>query len=276
MLKGHVFKKQTFKSEVFAFWIDTLLDKKCGIGNYGNKMNVTYSGRNLIIASGLACIRGRLVEEDTSTTVPAGTDNAYCKLVIEIDLSKENTETELNQVYYKIIKATSSYPSLTQNDIVVNNRGKYQYELARFRTTVNGITDFTDRRTYLDFNCIFTEMQLEYQEVLNELKEKLKNVQNGSAYLLKDNIAEIKGFIQVDNSDENTIGVSEYLDYPPGFNKDNCHVISCVGQLETNATYEPLSNIHYRLGSKILISFNRVPSNYINVFYYKILLFKYN
>lgn len=186
MLKGHVFKKQTFRSEVFAFWIDTLLDKKCGIGNYKNKMNVTYSGRNLTIANGLACIRGRFVEEDTSTTVPTGTDNAYCKLVIEIDLDKENTETELNQVSYKIVKGTNSYPSLTQNNIVANNNGKYQYELARFRTTVNGITDFTDRRTYLDFNCIFTEIQTEYREVLNELKEELKIAKDGSLYVLNE------------------------------------------------------------------------------------------
>lgn len=186
MLKGHVFKKQTFRSEVFAFWIDTLLDKKCGFGNYGNKMSMTYSGRNVTVADGLVCIRGRFIEEDTGTTIPVGTDNAYCKLVIEVDLDKENTETELNQVSYKIVKGTNSYPSLTQNDIVANNSGKYQYELARFRTTVNGITDFTDRRTYLDFNCIFTEMQTEYQEVLNELKEKLKKVEDGSAYILNE------------------------------------------------------------------------------------------
>lgn len=226
MLKGHVFKKHTFKSEVFAFWIDTLLDKKCGIGNYGNKMNVTYSGRNVTVADGLVCIRGRFIEEDIGTTVPAGTDNAYCKLVIEIDLDKENTETELNQVSYKIIKGTSSYPLLTQNDIIANNKGKYQYELARFRTTVNGITDFTDKRTYLDFNCIFTQMQTEYQEVLNELKEKLKKVEDGSAYVLKDNVAEIKYRLELD-SGQTSKGV--WLNYPTGFNKDNCYVISVMG-----------------------------------------------
>lgn len=184
MLKGHVFKKQIFTSEVFAFWIDTLLDHKCGIGDYGNKMNLTYSASNITVENGLVCIRGRFVEEDTSTTLSAGTDTAFCKLVIEIDLDKENTESELNQVSYKIVKGTTSYPALTQNDIVKNNSGKYQYELARFKTNINGITDFTDRRTYLDFNCIFTEMQSEYQEVLNELKEKLKNVEDGSAYIL--------------------------------------------------------------------------------------------
>ena len=111
-------------------------------------------------------------------------------------MDKENTETELNQVSYKIIKGTSSYPSLTQNDIIANNKGKYQYELARFRTTVNGITDFTDKRTYLDFNCIFTQMQTEYQEVLNELKEKLKKVEDGSAYVL--NGVESVTFVDID------------------------------------------------------------------------------
>lgn len=276
MLKGHVFKKQTFKSEVFAFWIDTLLDKKCGIGNYGNKMNVTYSGRNITIADGLVCIRGRFIEEDTGTTLSVGTDNVYCKLVIEVDLDKENTEIELNQVSYKIVKGTNSYPSLTQNNIVANNSGKYQYELARFRTTVNGITDFADKRTYLDFNCIFTAIKTEYQEVLNELKQKLSDVEDGSAYVLKNNLAEIEGVIQVDNKSEDSIGIAEYFDYPPGFNRDNCYIISFMGRINSNYPYELTEEGYCRLGTTINVGYRREPSNYIDIFYFKLLLFKYN
>ena len=186
MLKGHVFSKQIFENPIFALWIDTLLGGKCGIGPYENKMQVTKSGNTLTIASGTVCIKGRFVEEDTSTQVIAGTDNAYCVLAIEVNLDKTNTESELNQVSYKIIKGASNYPSLTQTDIVRNNSGIYQYELARFRTSSSGITDFQDKRTFLDFNSIFTQMETEYRAILEELQEELENVKDGSAYVLKD------------------------------------------------------------------------------------------
>ena len=92
MLKGYVFKKQIFESQVFAYFIDTFLNGKCGIGkDYGNGMQVNYSGDSITIQDGLACIRGRFIGEDTYTTLSAGTDSAYCRLVIEIDLDKENT-----------------------------------------------------------------------------------------------------------------------------------------------------------------------------------------
>ena len=99
MLKGHVFKKQRFGNEIFALFIDTFLNKKCGIAeNYKEKMKVTASGHTLTVASGCVCVRGRFIEEDTSTSISTGTDTAYCKLVVEIDLSKENTDDELLQL----------------------------------------------------------------------------------------------------------------------------------------------------------------------------------
>lgn len=116
----------------------------------------------------------------------AGTDNAYCKLVIEVDLDKENTESQLNQVSYKIVKSTSGYPNLTQTDIVANNSGIYQYELARFKTNTNGITDFEDKRTYLDFATIYSQIETEYRTVLQELEKELTNVKDGSAYVLNE------------------------------------------------------------------------------------------
>lgn len=189
MLKGHVFKKQRFGNEVFALFIDTFLNQKCGIAqNYKNKMEVTASGEILTILSGCVCVRGRFIEEDTSTSLTAGTDTAYCRLVIEVDLSKENTDNELLQVNYKILKGSNNYPTLTQTDIVANNNGIYQYELAQFRTTSAGITDLVDKRTYLDFTGIYAEIQTEYRAVLEELEEELAGVRDGSAYVLKSTI----------------------------------------------------------------------------------------
>lgn len=189
MLKGHVFKKQRFGNEVFALFIDTFLNQRCGIAqNYKNKMEVTASGEILTISSGCVCIRGRFIEEDTSTSLSVGTDTSYCRLVIEVDLSKENTDNELLQVSYKILKGSNNYPTLTQTDIVANNNGIYQYELAQFRTTSAGITDLVDKRTYLDFTGIYAEIQTEYREVLRQLQEELANVEDGSAYVLKSTI----------------------------------------------------------------------------------------
>mgnify|MGYP003209734707 FL=1 len=189
MLKGHVFKKQRFGNEIFALFIDTFLNKKCGIAeNYKEKMQVTASGSTLTVSSGCVCVRGRFVEEDTSTSIPVGTDTAYCRLVVEIDLSKENTDEELLQVNYKVLKGTSAYPNLIQTDIVANNNGVYQYELAQFKTTTAGITDLVDKRTYLDFQGIYAEIQTQYREVLAELETELAGVKDGSAYMLKSSI----------------------------------------------------------------------------------------
>ena len=187
MLKGHVFKKQIFGNQIFALFINTFLNGQNGVSNdYENGMKVTASGSTLTVQSGAVCIQGRFLEEDTSTQILAGTDSMYCKLVIEINLSLDNTENEFKQASYKIVKSSSGYPTLTQNDIVRNNEGIYQYELARFRTTANGITDLQDMRTFLDFNSIYSAIQTEYRAKLSELEQKLASVEDGSAYILKE------------------------------------------------------------------------------------------
>lgn len=186
MLKGHVFKEQIFGNQIFALFINTFLNGQNGVSNnYKNGMKVTTSGSTVTIQSGAVCIQGRFLEEDTSTPISTGTDTAYCKLVIEIDLDKQNTESQLSQASYKIVKSSSGYPNLTQNDIVKNNAGIYQYELARFKTSSSGITEFQDMRTFLDFDSIYSAIQTQFQSVLAELEEELESVKDGSAYLLK-------------------------------------------------------------------------------------------
>lgn len=186
MLKGHVFSKQIFGNPIFALFINTFLNGKNGVSNnYKNGMSLSYSGSTVTVNSGAVCIQGRFLEEDTSTPVAAGTDNSYCKLVIEINLDLENTESEFNQASYKVVKSSSGYPSLTQTNIVKNNSGIYQYELARFRTTSSGITNFQDMRTFLDIDSIFDVIEAQCQAVLNQIEDALANVLDGSAYFLK-------------------------------------------------------------------------------------------
>ena len=186
MLKGHVFSKQLFGNPIFALFINTFLNGVNGVSNnYKNGMKPTASGSTITIDSGAVCIQGRFLEEDTYTQLSAGTESAYCKLVIEIDLDKENTDSEFVQGVYKIVKSTSSYPNLTQTNIVKNVSGIYQYELARFKTSSSGISEFQDMRTYLDFDSIYNKMEEEYRVILQQLQEELEGIKDQSNVLLK-------------------------------------------------------------------------------------------
>lgn len=208
MLKGHVFSKQIFGNPIFALFINTFLNGKDGVSNnYKNGMQVTYSGSNVTVASGAVCIQGRFLEEDTGSTVPAGTDTAYCKLVIEVNLDLQNTESQFNQASYKVVKSASGYPNLTQTNIVKNNAGIYQYELARFRTNASGITEFQDERTFLDFDSIYDELEAEYGAVLQQLKNELESIENQSNVLLKTG-GTVSGEIEISSSGDVTGNIS--------------------------------------------------------------------
>lgn len=208
MLKGHVFSKQLFGNPIFALFINTFLNGINGVSNnYKNGMRPTASGSTVTIDSGAVCIQGRFLEEDTYTSVPVGTESAYCKLVIEIDLDKENTNSDFAQGVYKIVKSSSSYPNLTQTNIVKNVSGIYQYELARFKTSASGITEFQDMRTYLDFDTIYEQITQEYQAVLQQLQEELEGVESQSNVLLKTG-GVVSGKIQMGDGGDITGNIS--------------------------------------------------------------------
>lgn len=235
MLKGFVFSKQLFENPIFALFINTFLNGVNGVSNnYLNGMQPTASGSTVTINSGAVCIQGRFLGEDSSTTISAGTNNAYCKLVIEIDLDQINTEDDFQQGAYKIITSATGYPNLTQTNIVKNVSGIYQYELARFRTSSSGISEFQDMRTFLDFTSIYNQITEEYQAILQQLQDELSSVEDGSAYVLKNDFAIITGTMTLNaNSDENlgkepvkVTMTSKEIDFPVGFNKDNCIPIS--------------------------------------------------
>lgn len=220
MLKGNVFANQIFENQIFALFQNTFLGGENGICNgYKNSMAVTYSGSEITIASGAVCIQGRFLEEDTSSTITASTDNSYCKLIIEIDLDKVNTDEDFKQGYYKIIKGSNDYPALTQNDIVNNVAGVYQYELARFKAGANGITDFADMRTFLDFDSLYSE-----------IREHIQDIDDGSLFIPKSNIAIITGTLTMVEGK----ATSDTISYPTGFSFDNCVVLSFMGARPEN------------------------------------------
>lgn len=171
MLKGDVFAEQVFENQIFALFINTFLDGNNGVAsNYKNGMPISASGTDITIGTGAVCIQGRFLEENTGTTLSVSDTNQYHSLVIEIDLDKTNTATNFTQAYFKILTSASGYPSLTQNNIVKNVSGVYQYELARFKTDGSGnISELADRRTYLSIDSIYNAIRTATNELLAEL-----------------------------------------------------------------------------------------------------------
>lgn len=205
MLRGHVFKSQTFANEVFGLFIDTFLQGNMGIVRGCELSNTNNS---VTVGAGHFCIKGRFLEILGEDTVNVSS-NGYYSLVCEIDLSQENTKEDFNQGSIKVVNDTSGYPTLTQQDI--NNGGTmYQYEFARFRVTDSGITDFTDRRTFLNLESIFSKINSDATVVLNQIQEALDKVLDESIYLLKTDIQKISSGTEIpENLEEGEV----YIQY---------------------------------------------------------------
>lgn len=181
MLKGHVFNLQTFTSEAFALFIDKFLNGRCGVAKGCELSNTNNS---VTIADGYFVIRGRFLEVISGVTVSDITSNGFYSLVCEIDLSKTNTADQLNQATIKVISGASAYPTLTQQDITGTGT-VYQYEFARFKVESGSITNFIDKRTFVDFTSIYDVIQNESNELIEEIRKALADVLDGSVYLLK-------------------------------------------------------------------------------------------
>ena len=181
MLKGHVFNLQTFTSEAFALFIDKFLNGRCGVAKGCALSNTSNSAT---IGEGYFVVRGRFLQITSGETISNITTNGFYSLVCEVDLSKTNTADILNQAVIKTVYNASAYPTLTQQDITGSGT-VYQYEFARFKVESGSITNFTDKRTFVDFTTIYDVIQNEAQEVLDDIEQALQNVLDGSAYLLK-------------------------------------------------------------------------------------------
>jgi len=199
MLKGDVFAEQVFENQIFALFINTFLNGNDGVAsNYKNSMALSYTGKVLNVASGAVCIQGRFLEESTSYQTTMTEVSKYHILAIEIDLDKTNTAQNFTQGYYKLLTGNSAYPSLTKNNIVKNVSGVYQYELCRFQTDSNGnITNFQDKRTFLDINSIYDAIEASTTALMNsirsdgdqlidDLEDELAQARSGSLYALKE------------------------------------------------------------------------------------------
>lgn len=195
MLRGHVFKLQTFEAQAFAHFIDTFLQGNCGITK-GCELN--HTSTSVTISEGFFCVKGRLLEiigNETNTDI---TNTGYYTLVCEIDLTKENTKTALNQAKIKLVKNANSY-AILQQDNLFDNGNIYQFEFARFKVIDSTITDFEDRRTFLNLESLYKQILDDFDKTLNDkseeadivlqkINEELNNIVDSSAFVLKTQI----------------------------------------------------------------------------------------
>lgn len=175
MLKGHVFNLQTFTSECFALFIDTFLNRNNGIVK---GCTISNTNTSITINAGFFVVKGRFLEIISGETVEV-TENGFYKLIYEMDLTKTNTTTELNQACIKAVKGTNNYPELTQTDNI------YQYEFARFKVENNTINSLVDKRTYINIQSIYDSIENKSNTLIEEIQTALASVLDGSIYLLK-------------------------------------------------------------------------------------------
>ena len=119
MLKGENYSSQLYENWSNRLAFSTLLGGKCGIiEDFDNELEVTVSGSNVSINSGVVIIKGGIIRNTTSTTLSVQLEaNKYHCVVVEVDLSQTNTENDFLQGSIKIISNTGAYPTLTQQNI---------------------------------------------------------------------------------------------------------------------------------------------------------------
>lgn len=207
MIKGFRFTNQLANAEVDARIHQEFLNKNDGVF-YG--MNLSKTSSSITISEGLCEIAGRPVAVINNETIAVSKNSLYCLLILEIDLSKESTKETFNQVSFKLLTSNTNYPAVTQQDINrYNGTNKiYQLEFARFRSGTNGITEFKDTRKILNFTGIYAQVKKDCETIINQIKQELSNVKEGSVYLLKtggkiDGNLEVSGTFKCNNITKN-------------------------------------------------------------------------
>jgi hypothetical protein len=142
MISGITFDQQAIKAEDMAHFMKTFSLDVSGITR---GCAITSDSSNMYMAEGYLLIQGREIKIIGTQTVAfetVTTGEEYCRVVIEIDLSKSNTETACNQLAIKTLTSSSGYPALTQQDLEDSPTGIYQYLLAQYHVSVSGVDSF--------------------------------------------------------------------------------------------------------------------------------------
>jgi hypothetical protein len=150
MISGITFDQQTIKAEDMAHFMKTFSADTNGITR---GCTITSDASNMYVSEGYLLIQGREIKITGTQTIAlnkVSTGEEYCSVVIEIDLSKSNTETVCNQLAIKTITSSSGYPALTQQDLEDNPEGVYQFLLAQYHASASGVDSFTAKAVEAD------------------------------------------------------------------------------------------------------------------------------
>ena len=227
MIKGFRFTNQLANAEVDARIHQEFLNKNDGVF-YG--MELSHTNNSITVSEGLCEIAGRPIAVIDNETVAVSTESLYCLLILEIDLAKESTKDTFRQASFKLLTSNVNYPTVTQQDINVYNGSNnlYQLEFARFKSGSNGISEFKDTRVFLNFDGIYSQIKSECQTIIKQIKQELASVEDGSAYVLKNNLVTIIGTITMPEANSSLLSGTVDIDYPDTFNNNNCIVISLM------------------------------------------------
>lgn len=193
MQVGITFDKQMLTSRQHAHFQKLFLNHTDGITK---GCEVTQSGGNIYVQKGFFVVSGRFVEVTGAETIetPAVTSGTlYCKVVYEIDLSKENTESDFTQGYFKTLTSATGYPSITQEDL--DNDGTiFQMPFCQFTKTADTVDSFLDIRPIFNMESVWaaisannSEYKAEFDTFFSEQKayiEQLIADLAGEGYLL--------------------------------------------------------------------------------------------
>lgn len=151
---GITFDEQLLTSRQHAHFYNLFLNHTDGITK---GCDLTYTNNYVYIQKGFFVASGRFVEVtgvETIETPTVASGTLYCKVVYEIDLTKENTESEFNQGYFTVLSSASGYPTTTREDL--DDDGTfYQMEFCQFAKTVSGISSFVDLRPIMDVESVY-------------------------------------------------------------------------------------------------------------------------
>lgn len=139
-IRGITFSKQSVSPNDDSHIYRVLMNGKNG-RTKGCK--ITFDTDSIHVSEGYFFAANRLIEIPSTETIatPIVTQDAYCRLVFEIDLSKTNTTTAFNQGYFKVLSDNAGYPEVTQENLE-DGGNIYQLPFARFTKTILGIGNF--------------------------------------------------------------------------------------------------------------------------------------
>lgn len=170
MIRGITFAEQLITSDDFSHFMHTFLNKANGVTK---GCEISAADTNIYIQKGYFIQFGRMVQivgTETIETPEVQSGTLYCRLVFEIDLSKNNTAESFSQGYFKTLSSASGYPEVTQQDL--DSGGTiYQVTWATYVKGVEGISNFRDVRPILNLEAVWNAVSSQNASYKTEFDE---------------------------------------------------------------------------------------------------------